>query len=121
MERCQFCGRHPAKWMTFRAHQGFVIAWRSITYQGVFCRDCALTAYAAARGKSLKGMWFSSASLVLGTLSTLWDSAKLLDLPPEVKDEPWVLHKVACPHCHAANFGLAGPTVCTACHKPFVI
>ena len=121
MADCQFCGRHPAKWMTFRAHEGFVLFRRDITFSGTFCRDCALTAYASARGKTLKGMWFSPASLLLGAVSTVWDSAKLLDLPAEVKDQPWVSHKVACPHCHAANGALAGLTRCFACRKPFTV
>lgn len=95
MDRCEICGRHPAKHMTFRAHQGFVLLRREIKYSGVFCRDCAIAVYAKARGATLAAMWFSPGSLVMGTLGSLWDSAKLLDLPLEVKDEPRVPHKVA--------------------------
>jgi tetratricopeptide (TPR) repeat protein len=121
MTTCQRCGRHPAKRVTFTAHQGFVIFRRQITIEGIFCRDCALEAYFAARGQTLKGMWFSPGSLILGAFSSLWDSAKLLDLPPEVKDEPWMPHKVACPRCHAIVFTLAGPVDCRKCRTPFVV
>lgn len=121
MDRCEICGRHPAKHMTFRAHQGFVLLRREIKYSGVFCRDCAIAVYAKARGVTLAGMWFSPGSLVMGTLGSLWDSAKLLDLPPEVKDEPWVPHKVACPNCRHGQFLSAGVADCEKCRSQFVI
>lgn len=121
MDRCERCGRHPAKWMSFNAHQGFLIFRRQYTLAGVFCRDCALECYAAARGITLRGMWFSPDALVLGTLGSLWDSAKLLDLPPEVKDGVWVWHRVACPKCQQATVCGAGETKCGSCHARFVI
>ena len=81
---CQICGRQPAKPVTFRAHQGFVF-FRCVTdISGTFCRDHALEAYFHARGQTLKGMWFSAGSLMFGVLGSIWDSAKLLDLPGEV-------------------------------------
>src|SRR6476646_3655010 len=107
--------------MTFTAHQGLLILrWQS-EISGCFCRDCALAAYAQARGMTLRGMWFSPGSLVLGTLGSLWDSAKLLDLPAEVKDEPWAWHKVACPKCQHANFSTAGAVDCAGCNARFLI
>lgn len=121
MDRCQFCGRHPAKWMSFSAHQGFVIFRRHITIEGMFCRDCALAAYAQARGMTLKGMWFSPGSLVMGTLGSLWDSAKLLDLPPEVEDEPWMPHKVGCPKCGHAHNSPAGEIDCGKCRSHILV
>lgn len=121
MLRCEHCGRHPAKRMTFKAHQGFVLFRRETEISGVFCRDHAMMAYAAARGITLKGMWFSPSSLVFGTLRSLWDSAKLLDLPPEVKDEPWMLHRVGCPSCGQEHFTTAGHATCDKCATPFVI
>jgi hypothetical protein len=107
--------------MTFRAHQGFLIVRRDIEYSGVFCRDCALAVYAKARGVTLAGMWFSPGSLVMGTLGSLWDSAKLLDLPPEVKDEPWVPHKVDCPKCKHGHFMSAGAGDCEKCRSRFAV
>lgn len=121
MDRCQYCGRHPAKYMTFRAHQGFVVFRREIQYSGMFCRDCALAVYAKARGVTLAGMWFSPGSLVMGALGSIWDSAKLLDLPAEVKDEPWTLHKVGCPNCKHGHFIVAGAAECENCGTSFVL
>ncbi len=121
MERCQVCGRHPAKSMTFRAHQGFVLFRRVTEISGVFCRDHALEAYFAARGATLKGMWFTPTSLVFGTLQSLYDSAKLLDLPDEVKDEAWVPHIVACPNCKQKNVAAAGPAQCEKCGCVFTV
>lgn len=121
MEGCQICGRHPAKRMTFTAHQGFVVFRRVAEISGVFCRDHALEAYFAARGATLKGMWFSPGSLVLGTLQSLYDSAKLLDLPDEVKDEPWVPHIVACPNCRQKIVAPAGPVSCEQCKSVFAV
>ncbi|MFZ1007219.1 MAG: hypothetical protein WAN65_10305, partial [Candidatus Sulfotelmatobacter sp.] len=76
--RCQVCKRSPAKLMTFKAHQGLLIFRREYKVSGFFCRDCALEAYAVARGMTLRGMWFSPGSLVMGTVRSLWDAAKLL-------------------------------------------
>lgn len=121
MDRCEICGRRPAKQMTFKAHQGFIIFRRELEISGVFCRDHALEAYAAAQGKNLTGMWFSPDALVLGALRSLWDSAKLLDLPTEVTDAPWVPHKTACPCCQQAHVAIAGPVTCTKCRTAFVV
>jgi hypothetical protein len=57
-------------------------------------------------------MWFSPGSIVFGALRSLWDAAKVLDLPPEVTDAPWVPHKVGCPHCHKSQWVLPGPIAC---------
>lgn len=121
MLRCEICGRWPAKEMSFQAHQGFLIFRRQYSLSGTFCRDCALTAYAQARGITLRGMWFSPDALVLGTLGSLWDSAKLLDLPEEVKDEPWMFHKVACPKCRHATVATAGAADCENCKSLFLV
>lgn len=121
MDRCQICGRHPAKWMSFKAHQGFVVVRREIEFCGTFCRDHAMEAYMAARGATLKGMWFSASSLLFGAARSLWDSMKLLDLPDEVKDEPWVPHVVACPYCGQKNVAPAGSGACHNCSKVFVV
>ncbi len=118
---CEICGRHPAKKMSFKGHQGFVVARREITIEGVFCRDHALGAFAEARGISLKGMWFSSGSLLFGALRAVWDSAQLLDLPDEVKDEPWVFHKFGCPKCNAEHYGFAGKYECETCDSKFLV
>ncbi len=121
MEKCRICGRHPAKNVSFQAHQGFVFFRRVANISGVFCRDHALEAYFAARGATLKGMWFNPGSMVFGTLRSIYDSAKLLDLPGEVKDEPFMLHFVACPSCRQKNVAMAGPTECEACGHFFVV
>jgi hypothetical protein len=121
MLRCEFCGRSPAKEMSFTAHQGFLIFERQIQVAGAFCRDCALEAYAQSQGHTLMGMWFSPGSLVRGTLQTLWDSAKLLDLPEEVKDGPLVPHKVGCPHCRHSHFVPAGANQCESCKEHFLV
>lgn len=121
MDRCQICGRHPAKWMSFKAHQGFVILRREIKFSGMFCRDHAMQAYMAARGATLKGMWFSSSSLLFGAARSLWDSMKLLDLPGEVKDEAWVPHVVACPYCAQRNVAPAGSVACEKCNNIFTV
>jgi len=107
--------------MAFKGHQGFLAVRRETVIDGVFCRDHALAAYATAQGMSLKGMWFSAGSLIFGAARALWDSAKLLDLPAEVKDEPWVAHKVGCPHCGHEHFSTAGPVACDECRAPFAI
>lgn len=113
---CEICGRGPAKYMSFAGHQGFVIVRRVKTYSGVFCRDHAIEVAAVARGVSLKGMWFGSASLLLGTVRTLWDSLQLLDLPDEVKDSPWMLHKIGCLSCGKAHWDTVGEFACERCH-----
>lgn len=118
---CQLCGRKPAKYCSFTGHQGFVIFRRQSTVSGTFCRDCAIEAYMHARGVSLKGMWFSPASLLLGAVSTAWDSLKLLDLPPEVTDAPWVWHKVGCPRCGGVIRSLAGKCTCPKCNADVAI
>jgi DnaJ-domain-containing protein 1 len=120
-ERCQVCGRHPAKFVRFKAHQGFVVFRRELEYSGVFCRDHALEAYSVAQGKTLAGMWFSPASLVLGSVRAIFDTSKLLDLPDEVKDEPWVSHIVGCPHCGKKLVSVAGPIECANCRKPLFV
>jgi hypothetical protein len=107
--------------MSFKAHQGFVVVRREIEFSGMFCRDHAMQAYMAARGATLKGMWFGSASLLFGTARSLWDSMKLLDLPAEVKDEPWVPHVVACPYCAQKNVAPAGSVACEKCNKVFIV
>lgn len=119
--RCEVCGRFPAKQMTFRGHTGYVLARRVTTISGVFCRDCAIEAYAHTRGISLKGMWFGTASLLAGTAGALWDSIKLLDLPPAVKDAPWMPHRIACPHCSAAMLACAGQSECSECSRQLVV
>lgn len=121
MDRCEICGRHPAKRMTFKAHQGFIIFRREFEISGVFCRDHAFEAYAAAQGKNLAGMWFSPESLLFGPLRLLWDSTKLLDLPAEVTDAPFVPHKIGCPKCQQAHIAVAGPITCTTCGTVIVI
>jgi len=121
MERCQVCGRHPAKFVTFKAHQGFVVFRREYVISGVFCRDHAIEAYLAARGATLKGMWFSTGSIVFGAIRSLWDSVKLLDLPGEVRDDPWVPHVVACPYCRLKNIAGAGPAECAGCRRTFTV
>ena len=118
---CQICGRQPAKEITFKAHKGFLIFRQESEISGIFCRDHALEAYAAARGESLKGMWFSPGSLVLGTLRSFWDSAKLLGLPDEVKDKPWMIHKIGCPHCNQALWSSAGLVDCEVCKNTFIV
>jgi tetratricopeptide (TPR) repeat protein/transposase-like protein len=121
MDRCEICGRRPAKRMSFKAHQGFLVFRRETEISGMFCRDHALAAYAAARGITLTGMWFSPGALVFGTLRSLFDAAKLIDLPEEVRDEPWVPHKVGCPRCAAEHFATAGPSTCSRCGFRFVV
>lgn len=121
MSNCQICGREPAKHVKFRAHQGVLIFRREIDISGTFCRDHALEAYYAARGVTLKGMWFSPGSLVFGALRSIVDAVKLLDLPDEVKDRPWEIHFVACPKCHHKNVGVAGPIDCAKCGNKFVL
>lgn len=118
---CEVCSRKPAKHLSFEAHKGFVIFRKSFVLAGKFCRDHALEAYAHARGETLKGMWFSPGSLILGALSHLVDSAKLLGLPDEVRDAPWVTHKVACPHCSKGVWLPAGPMDCPECDRTFTI
>ncbi len=119
--KCQLCGRKPAKRFSFTAHQGFVLIRREIDFSGTYCRDCAIEAYAHARGISLKGMWFAPGALVRGAVSTLWDSTKLLDLPPEVTDAPWVPHKIGCSHCGCAIKTFAGECECENCKSRFVV
>ena len=121
MDACQICGRAPAKHVSFKAHQGFLVFRREITYEGTFCRDHSMEAYAAARGASLKGMWFGAASLTFGVIRSLWDSAKLADLPAEVRDSPWMFHFVACPHCGGKNIACSGYTNCERCGRDFII
>lgn len=121
MNHCQVCGRYPAKQMTFKVHQGFIIFRRVAEISGVFCRDHAIEAYLAARGATLKGMWFSPGSLFFGALRSLHESIRLLDLPEEVKDEPWVLHIAACPHCRCKNVAAAGPVICGECNQTFTV
>ncbi len=121
MDRCQVCGRYPAKKMAFRAHQGFVIFRRVAEISGIFCRDHAIEAYLAARAATLKGMWFNPGSLLFGSIRSLYDSLKLLDLPEEVKDEPWVLHVVACPACQRKVLAPAGPVECDDCGQTFAV
>lgn len=115
VETCEVCGRHPAKQMSFKAHQGFVVFRREVSYSGMFCRDHAIEAYAKARGATLKGMWFSPTALLFGGLRSIFDSAALLGLPEPVKDGPLVFHKVGCPGCAAAAFVPAGPVKCSQC------
>lgn len=55
MGTCEICGRSPAKRMTFKAHQGFLVFRRETELSGVFCRDHTLEAYAAARGGHPQG------------------------------------------------------------------
>jgi hypothetical protein len=121
MEKCQICGRRPAKRMHFKGHRGFILARQVVDIGGVFCRDHALEAYAAAQSISLKGMWFSGGSMLFGTIRSLWDSAKLLDLPSEVKDEPWIAHIFGCPACKAKNVSPAGPSACAACGEGITV
>lgn len=121
MDCCQVCGRQPAKEMSFGAHQGSVIFRKVTEISGVFCRDHAIEAYLAARGVTLKGMWCSYGSLLFGTLRSLYDSVKLLDLPEEVKDDPWVVHVVACPHCRNKCVAPAGPVDCDHCDQSFAV
>src|SRR5690606_22276801 len=52
---------------------------------------------------------------------SLWDATKLLDLPPEVKDAPWIAQKVDCPFCQSGQFSMAGPAECSECRNEFVI
>lgn len=66
-------------------------------------------------------MWFSPGSLVFGSLSSVWDSLKLLDLPQEVEDAPWTWHYVACPHCRQKTKDFAGSSVCENCSHRFAI
>lgn len=121
MDRCEICGRSPAKRVSFSGHQGFLFFRRVQTLSGVLCRDHAIEAYIHARGATLKGMWFSPGSLVFGTLQSLWDSAKLLDLPDEVRDEPWMSHVVACPHCHQKIFCRVGIGDCPHCATSILV
>lgn len=107
--------------MHFRGHRGFILARQVVEISGVFCRDHALEAYAAAQRISLKGMWFSGGSILFGALSSLWDSAKLLDLPGEVKDEPWIVHIFGCPACKTRNVSTAGPTICQSCGEHITV
>lgn len=119
--RCQACQRSPAKFMTFKAHQGFVIFRKTYTISGVFCRDCALEAYAQARGISFRGMWFGVLSLTFGTIRSVWDTVQLVDLPPEIKDDLGVVHKAKCFHCHKPQYVYAGPQVCAYCKNRFIV
>lgn len=121
MDRCEICGRQPAKRMTFKAHQGFILFRRELEIAGVFCRDHAIDAYLASRKKTLSGMWFSPDAIVFGALRSIVDSVKLLDLPAEVKDAPWTFHRVACPNCKCAHFSTAGAAECKKCRRTFAI
>ena len=44
-----------------------------------------------------------------------------VDLPTEVKDDRWVWHLVACPHCRESVFRPAGPVHCENCERIFVV
>jgi hypothetical protein len=120
-KRCQICDRIPAKEMRFTSHQGFLVFGRHLTIEGVFCRDHCLEAYHQSLGNSLKGMWFSPTSLLFGTISTVWDTAKLGVLPGEVLDEPWQLHLIRCPSCKKQAWRTAGPAECGHCNAQFAV
>ncbi len=118
---CEICGRFPAKMMTFRTHRGYVVVRTVSAISGVFCRDHATEAYLIAQSGSLKGMWFGTASLVIGAASSVWDSLKLLDLPSEVIDGPFVSYKASCPSCKETQYSLAGSCKCDHCGTEFFV
>jgi hypothetical protein len=117
MDRCECCGRHPAKRFAAKINRGLFFSRRLTTIDGVFCRDCAQGALANGKAEAgdvpLDPQWLNR--------NGRWDSRKLGNLPPEVKDEPWTRHKVTCPHCDEAFFGFAGPAKCRACNRSFVV
>lgn len=121
MEVCEICGRHPAKRMVFKSHHGYVLARGEKVYDGVLCRDHAIMAASQARAGNLKGMWFSESSLLFGAFRLAWDSLKLLDLPEQVKDAPFVAHFFQCPYCNASYYDSAGFCICPTCGGTFAL
>jgi DnaJ-domain-containing protein 1 len=71
-----------------------------VRVEGVFCRDCALA-----------GGGYENAA----------PAVDAVDLPDAVKDDRWVWHRIACPHCRASLFAPAGPANCEQCDRRFVV
>jgi hypothetical protein len=71
-----------------------------VRVEGVFCRDCALV-----------GGGYENAS----------PAVDAVELPEAVKDDRWVWHRIACPHCRDSLFAPAGPAKCEQCEQRFVV
>ena len=74
---CSVCGRLPAGRFTFRAVRGRVLAYRSSTVAGVFCRDCALGIGRDAQHVTLNVGWWGVLA-VLRTPLALWTNGRAL-------------------------------------------
>ena len=121
MERCQCCGRYPAKRIRATTRRGFALFARRVEIDGRYCRDCAQAAYFAADSSAWHGSPPFLRSSRLPSRRSSWDTGRLGDLPPEVMDGPWVRHLISCPYCRATFFSLAGPATCVRCAGRFVV
>ncbi len=74
---CSVCGRLPAASFTFRAVRGRVLAYRSSTIAGVFCRECALGIGRDAQHVTLNVGWWGLLA-VLRTPLALWTNGRAL-------------------------------------------
>ena len=62
--KCRICGSEPAAVVAFRRHTGMVVAGRTETIPGPFCRDCGLSWFRSTTAQTLAIGW-------LGVLSFL--------------------------------------------------
>ncbi|MFI6942679.1 hypothetical protein ACIBI4_25680 [Streptomyces sp. NPDC050418] len=85
---CRFCGGMPAERVTFRAHQGLLIAMRFQKLDGSMCAACGEGVYREMSGKTLWQGWWSPFSLVFFTpfalLSNLFARRRVRALQPPV-------------------------------------
>ncbi|WP_431043424.1 hypothetical protein ACQUSR_17025 [Streptomyces sp. P1-3] len=89
---CRICGAHPAVDVKFRQHQGLLIATRSMSLEGPFCRNCGTATFREMTAKSLGQGWWSPHSMVFFNPFTivcnLVANAKIKKLPVPVPGQP---------------------------------
>ncbi|WP_018349944.1 hypothetical protein [Longispora albida] len=62
---CRYCGSGPALKLNMYGHVGLVIAFRTLTAAGPFCRDCGIAVFRQMSGKMLYQGWWGPLSLVI--------------------------------------------------------
>jgi hypothetical protein len=65
---CVLCGATPAATASFHQHSGMLLAMRSETFTGPFCRDCGLYAFRRATAHTLVRGWWGRASLFVAPI-----------------------------------------------------